>query len=299
MAARRRKRGGLYVTIIAAVLVAVLGYFVLQRLQQRGLIARSFASLAAASSMKTKAQIEIHLPPRLRGAERPFTEVRARLAGEVQYAESGTPELAGALYAEARGRGTIFFADGDVRVLEDDVRFRLDNIPVFLHRSGALVNRWTRVPAALLATRNPSEVRAGLRSAFSGLRRSGRDKVEGESLVRFSGQLSEDEEAALQGVMAADVSGNAGWNVFARLLGATNVASFDVWVEPKREEVRRVRVNFVRPLKDGGVFDFATVTLSFSDYGKAVSIDEPETRLMVEPRVFASLFGKGEVEETE
>ncbi len=298
MGAKQSRRGrGTWLTVAAVAVVLVFGYFIVQRWQQRAMAARAFASLAAADSVRVQTEILLHLPPFWRGAERPFTEVVTRLSGDVLYTESGTPEMAGTLYAEAKGRGTIFFADGDMRLLEDEVRFRLDNIPIFLHRSGALVNRWTRVPVSLLATRNPDEVRQALDQVFSGLARQGKEVVAGERLVRYAGSMTEDVEGALQSVLREEASGSPASRVLARLLAANNVASLDVWVDPKSEELRRVRVNFVRPLKDGSVFDFATVTLAFSDFGRAVTVDRPETRLVVQPDVFANLFGAGKVEE--
>lgn len=292
---RRRDRRRLWLALSAVAAVAVLGFWGVQRWRQRDLPERALIALAAADSVRVQAELTLHLPPRLRGAERPFTEVVTRVAGDVRYTEAGVPELAGTLYAEARGRGTIFFADGDVRVLADDVRFRLDNIPIFLHRSGALVNRWTRVPMPLLATRNPADVRQVLEHVFSKLVRGGSETIEGERLVRFSGSLSEETEAVLQEVLHREISGNLGWHMLARLIAVNNVSLFEAWIDPDREELRRVAVDFARPLRDGSTFDFARLVLTFRDAGAALTVDQPETLLVVQPEVFATLFGTGEV----
>jgi hypothetical protein len=293
------RRRPLIIGVAAAVgLIAVI--FGFSRLIAGGAPERAFRNLMAADRFHTEAELLLHLPAQLRGEERTFTEIRGTVAGDVQRAESGTPELAGTLYAEAKGRGTVFFADGDIRVLEDEVLFRLDDLPVFLNRSGSLVKRWTRVEAPLLNGNETSgDIRQALASAFGSLDRAGRETIDGERLVRFTGRLSGEEEDALVGLLRRGVSGSQGWNVLARLLSANNLDSFDVWIDPSDDEVRRIRLHFVRPLSDGRVFDFALLTLSFKDYGKEVSVDRPEAALVVQPRVFAKLFGEGTVENIE
>jgi hypothetical protein len=280
--------------VVLGLMVVVL---VLSRLGSSRLPEHALANLAAAKNLHTEAELTLHLPRLLRGAERPFTEVLARVSGDVHYTESGTPELAGVLYTEAKGRGNVFFADGDIRILEDEVRFRLDNLPVFLNRSGSLINRWTRVAVPLLETNNQAEISQALSQIFASLDRVGTEKIEGERLVHFSGQLSAEQEEALVELLRRGASGSPGWNVLSRLLRANNLDSFEVWIEPSDEEIRRVRLHFVRPLADGTGFDFALLTLTFSDYGKAVAVDRPEAPLVVQPRVFSKLFGGGSVEQ--
>ena len=283
--------GGAVVVLIAGVLMSRIG--------SERLLRRSFENLAEAESFSTNAELTLRLPRLRRGAERPFTEIRTTVSGDVRRAESGTAELTGTLYAEAKGRGNIFFADGDVMISEDEVLFRLDNLPVFLNRSGSLVKRWTRVGAPVLKTSNMSDIQAALEPAVASLARAGTEKIDGERLVRFAGTPAPEVEDALMALVDKGSSGSEAWHVLARLLRANNIDSLEVWVDSSSDEVRRIRAHFVRPLADGRTFDFAYLTLSFRDFGRDVSIDRPEAKLEVQPRAFAKIFGQGEVTELE
>lgn len=295
VAARKSARFKIPLIVVVLAVVLVVIFIARSRPGTSRLAQRAWGNLAAAESFHTSAELKLHLPALLRGKERPFTEVLAQVEGDVSYTDEGTPELTGTLYTEAKGRGTIFFADGDTRILDNEVRFRLDNLPVFLHRSGSLVDRWTRVATPLLTTNNPDEVAQALEIIFESLTQSANEDIDGERLVRFTGAFSAEEEGVLVSLFDENMSGNSGLNVLSRLLAANNVESFDVWVDSSPEEIRRIKINFGRPLRDETVFDFATLTLAFSDYGKDVAVDRPETKLVVESDVFAKLFGEGDI----
>lgn len=256
--------------------------------------------LLSADAMHVKTELLINLPERFRGQERPFTKVMIRLDGEVARAGDQTPEFTGSLYLEARGRGNVFFADGQGRILKDRVLFNLDNVPVFLNPSGSLVKRWVKVEASLLTARHSAHVREVLAAGFRNLQRTGLDTVDGEKLVRYSGTFSEEQEQQMADVLRQDVSGSPALHTLARLLNTNQVKTFDVWIDGSAQEIRRVRVHFVRPVRPAQGepfdFDFATLTMAFTDYGKEVAIDVPEARRVVKPEVFARLFGTGNVE---
>lgn len=286
--------------VIGAIVLLIVAGFGLYRLSagasQRELRA-SAANLLSAESLHTKTEFIINLPKRSGNLDRPFTLITTKFEGDVKQADDSTPEFTGTLLVEARGRGNVFFADGDMRILRDEVLFNLENLPVFLNPTGSLVKKWTRVEASLLKTNNGEAFKQALAQALAGLTPVGEENVNGESLTRFSGSLTAEQEEQLFEMLQLQASGNPTLHQVARLLQANNVKSLEVWVDGGQEEIRRLSAHFVRPLSEGREFDFATLTLEFSDYGKEVSIDRPETKLRVRPDVFARIFGTGQAEE--
>lgn len=277
-------------------LVIILVLVGLLRLGKRGVAAKAFENLANADSFHTQTELLINLPERFRGQERPFTKTIARVDGDVKKTEDKTPEFSGSLYLEARGRGNIFFADGQTRIMRDRVVFNLDNVPVFLNPSGSLVKKWTKVETSLLQAKNGGEVRDALNNILKKATPAGKETVpfdgaqgKGEQLARFSITLAAEEEKILAGIFRQSASGSPALNTLARLLDANVVKEFVIWVDGK--EIRQIRVHFVRPLSGGREFDFATLTLQFTDYNKDVAIDAPETKRSVKPEAFAKIFG--------
>lgn len=290
------KQQWLLVGGIGAVLVLVL--FGMWWRGSRAVPIKALTAATQAQTFHVSSELTLHLPERLRGRPRPFTQVVSRVEGDVQRGEGGTPELAGTLRMEATGKGTVLFADGEARILHEAVAFKLHDLPVLLNPSGSLIDKWTYVERPLLALREPAAVRAALQSVFSKLTDQGRERIAGESLRRFEGTLTEEEEQQLAGVLGREQSGNLGLDVIARLLEAHKLKRVSVWVAGGNE-LRRIELNFVRPLQRGGEFDFATLTLTFTDYGKKVAIDRPAKQSTVQPAVFAKLFGTGDVEEVQ
>lgn len=284
--------------VVIALLVLIFG-----REGNPKAIAKGFAHLAEADSFHTQTELVINLPTLLRGRERPFTKTTIRLEGDVARAEDRTPEFTGTFYLEARGRGNVFFADGQGRILRERVLFNLDNLPVFLNPTGSLVKRWTKVEAPLLTTANGEQVKEALEGIAAKASPAGKESIpldgaqgkQGEQLARFTIALSEEDEAALANVFRQAASGNRALHVLARLLDANRVAELVVWTDGR--QLRQIQAHFVRPLEDGSEFDFARLNLRFTDYGKEVAIDAPETKRFVRPDVFARIFGGGNVEE--
>lgn len=279
-------------------LVVVLVLFGMWARVSRTLPRQALAEASQAATLHTKAELMLHLPERLKGKPRPFTRVVSRVEGDVARGEGGIPELTGTVRVEATGKGTLFFADGEARILREAVVFNLHDLPVLLNPSGSLVDKWTYVDSSLLVMKEPQAAHAALQQVFSKLIYQGRERVAGESLRRFDGTLTEEEEQSLATVLSREQSGNLGLDVVARLLEAHKLKRMSVWVG-SRKELRRVELNFVHPLQRGGEFDFATLVLTFTDYGKPVTIVRPARQLTVRPDVFARLFGTGDVEEVQ
>lgn len=278
-----------------AVVLVLFGLF--GRVSRR-LPLEALAMAVATQTMHVNSELTLHLPERLNGKPRPFTQVVSRVDGDVARGDGGVPELTGTLRVEATGKGTLFFADGEARILHDAVAFKLHDLPVLLNPSGNLIDKWTYVASTLLTTKDPGAAGAALQQVFTKLSYTGRERINGESLRRFDGTLAEEEEQQLAHVLSKEQSGNLGLDVVARLLGAHKLKRLSVWIGSGKE-LRRIELNFVHPLQRGGEFDFATLTLTFTDYGKPVSVDRPEKQLTVRPAVFARLFGTGDVEEVQ
>lgn len=262
-------------------------------------IEKAAEKLMDANTLHARTELVIHLPERTQGRDRLFTTLTTSVEGDVKRAEDRTPELAGNLYVEGRGRGNVLFADGQVRILRDRVLFNLDNLPVLLNPSGSLVKNWTKVEVPLLTTQNGQQVREMLSASLRNIQKEGNETIDGEKLTRYSVTLSEEQEQHVADTLRQGTSGNRAAHVITRLLDANRVESLNVWVDGGAKEIRRVQAHFVRPLANGEEFDFALLTLTFSDYGKEVTIDAPQNRLVVDPGVFARLFGTGQVEAVE
>ena len=282
--------------VIILVVVILLGWWLLARNGRRDdAVTKSFLLLSTTDTVAVDANLELTLPPFLRGRNRPFTSVTARVAGDVQRNEQGVPELTGTMFGEARGRGNTFFFEGETRILEESVLFRLSELPVLLNPSLSLVEKWTEVDTVLLQTANTEEVVAAWRSLGEQFSYEGVEQREGERLERYSATLSPEVEAQLVAALGEATSGNAAMDVLARLLRANEVRNANVWLAPGSGELRAVELEFFRPLSDGGEFDFAVLELEFRDYGKTVAFERPEVELTVRPEVFSKLFGTGEV----
>lgn len=275
--------------------VVVLLLFGFSSRANRLAAAKAWQNMVGSETMHVEAEITLNLPERRRGRPRPFTRVVGRVEGDVKRNENSGPELTGNLRVEASGKGTVLFAAGEGRILHDSVAFKLHDLPILFNPSGSLLDKWTYVDSPLLQTREPQRVGEAGRQMLGKLSYQGRERLNGETVRRFESSWSEEEEQQLAAVWRREQSGNLGLDAVARLLEAHKLKRMTVWVGASRE-LRRVEFNFVRPLQRGGEFDFATLSLTFTDYGKKVTIDRPERQLTVGPRVFVRLFGTGDVE---
>lgn len=284
--------------IIGAIIlvVIVVGIFLFRQTRGRAALpAQALENFMAAQTYHVKANISINVSALLQDRERPFTNVIGVVEGDVRREEHGTPEFTGQLYGQMKGRGEEFSTDGELRVLNDAVAFRLKNFPVLVNPSGSLRNRWTYVDAPLLQTRNAADIVTVLQNAFAELNYLGRVQSEGAEVVRYSGTLTPETKANLVSLFHQDASGNEGWHVLARLLGGNDVRSVTVDITPQGE-FHEITAVFTRQRPDGQEFERAGVKLSFSEYNKAVNIERPPRQSRVSPSVFAKLFGAGEIE---
>lgn len=280
---------------VAAVVILGVLLWGFSRNQAAKTVAAAFANFAKASTYHARAEITASLPVRSKNRARPFTRVQGRVEGDVQENSQGTPELTGQLYGELRGSGSLFFADGDIRIGNEVTAFRLENLPVFFNPSRRLVKKWTHVDTALLATQNGNAIRETLRALLGSVTPAGKEKVDGTTLSHFRVKPTAEQEEALIKVLQESASGNPAWNMVARLTNSFNISQLDVYVEPGSEELRRIVAVFGRPNTQGRFIRRAVIDVRLSDYGKKVEFAIPDKQLTVQPEVFGQLLGTGEI----
>lgn len=226
---------------------------------------------------------------------RAIRDVVIAIEGDVRRAADETPELAGAFKIEGKGRGNIFFADGDVQILHDRALFYLNNVPQLLNPSGSLIERWTLADSSVLQTDNTAAIRAVLGSIVSGFSYDGKEKVADRMALKFTGDLTVEQEEQLYEVLNQRASGSPAWQVMARLLQANDVSAVTIWIDDKTQEFRQAQVLFERTLDGEAARHFATLTVSFTDYNAPVSFAEVEPTARVNPNIFTRLFGTGQL----
>ncbi len=281
-------------TVVTLFIVLALG-FQQRSLRQGQVIRAALDKLTITESLHAKADFTMHLPKRLRNIQRPFREVHVTIEGDVKKDETNFPQITGKLNGDLTGPGNTFFFNGDVRIFNDAVAFHLVDFPALLNPRGTLSNRWTYVPTSLLSTKNGSDVTRELKDLASNLKYKGTKKISGISAYHYTGSFSAEQEQTLSTILGRAISGNLALDVIARLLAANNVKSFDLYVNTKTNEITRLAINFVRPLTNGSEVSVVDLNLSFTDYGKKVSIDRPEEQAKARPEIFAKLFGTSNV----
>lgn len=187
---------------------------------------------------------------------------------------------------------------GEVRVFSDVVVFRLENLPALLNPDGNLVGQWTYVESSLLETNDPNRIKEVILTSAENLSYKGKHEVSGmdRKLHKFSAQLPEDQTRELIQSFRYGDSGNQGLHIIARLLRGFDASSVDVLVDDRKSEIRMIQFDFVDSHDD---HYGASLTISFSEYGKHVSFDRPEMELTVKPEAFSALFDEGGTEELE
>jgi hypothetical protein len=245
------------------------------------------------------AELELHLPATQGQRKRPLNNVVINVEGDTQH-QGPIPEFAGQFKIEAKGAGLVLFSNGDARLLSDAVAFRLDSLPALFANSEGLTKKWTYVSAVPLKTDNPRQVREALLSVLTSLHYAGRENQDlsgkTEATYHYSGTLNTDQEQQLVNQWKAEATHNRALNILARLLGAYNVRSIDIWLDGSNH-LRLIEVSF-QDRQDKSI-ERAKLKLSFSDFGKKVTIDRPKKELTVKPEVFAKIFGTGEVNSSE
>ncbi len=292
--AGKGKQNRLLVAAALVLLVIIMLVFGWGGSKQRAL-SKAVAKLADAETMHAAAELSLSLPANLQNRERPIGAVTIKVNGDVAY-QGTTPVLSGKVLTEARGRGMVLYADGDIRLLPDQVAFRLDNLPTLLNPSGNLMEKWTYVPTSTLQTANAANVKTAVANMFQGMAYIGKNEVPGQGVkgYHFRRSVTPQQEDILMNVFAQKVSGNQGLNVLTRLMRAFDVSSFDVWVDPDSEELRLVQLKF-RHRTDPAAENRAVLQLALKDYGKRVQIDVPTKELEVRPEIFGRIFGAGKI----
>ena len=283
--------------VVVLMLLAVMAWAQASQAKKgTAIMEKAAEQLQQAGGLHSEVSLSINLPERMRSKQRPLTKVTIDLNGDVVKGEQAL-EMAGDMNLEAKGPGNIFFAKGEMRVLEDATAFKLSEFPVLLNPSGNLSGKWTYVPSRLMTIKQDGLALAVLQKLGEGLNYQGTEKIDAESTWHFAGTVSDEASKQVQEAWRMSNSDNKGLDTVARLLAANRVKQLDVLVSKNNDQLRQIKANFVRPLSNGNEFDFATLEISLTDYGKVVTIDRPAEELAVKPDVFAKLFGSGEIEE--
>lgn len=267
--------------LLIGVVVVVVIFLGLQMIGSSGSVARkSLQNLARADSFHTKADLTLNMPVNVEGGQRPIVEMDISVEGDVGYQEN-IPVLDGDMRMEARGRGMILFADGDVVVTPETVAFYLNDLPALLNPKGNLVEKWTHVEAPLLTTNNPEEITEIWEYIFRDLK-----KGEGGTLTR---SFTPEEEEQMIAQFQKSQSGNEALHVLARLLDAFDITDFTVDVNGDKE-LEEITVVFANEDGQG-----ANLALSFTDYNTPVTVELPKKELTVRSEVFRKIFGSGTI----
>lgn len=281
--------------VVAVIILAGILFWVNARRDAVKTVSAALRQLDTAPTYHVRAEFKASLPVQSVNRARPFTEVKGHIEGDVKKTDQGTPELTGQLYGELRGSGALFFTDGEIRIGENVTAFRLENLPVFFNPSRTLVNKWTHVDSHVLATRNGDAIRENLGTLIQSVAPVGKEKVEGETWLRFRVKPTPAQEEDLIKVLQQSVSGNDAWNVIARLLYNLDARQIDFWVDADSHELRRIATVFGRPNRQGRFIRRTVIDLRFSEYGKEVEFAIPDKQLSVRSSVFGRLFGTGEI----
>ncbi len=255
-------------------------------------LGKSLVNFIEAESYHTHAKLDLDLPARVgQNAQQPLLNMTMEIEGDVLEGDDSQPVFTGTLRNEARGRGMVLFADGELTLLPDAAVFRLDNLPVLLNPKGNLTDKWTYVEVPTLKTNNVEQVTEVLKALIAKAEYVNKD----EGLYHYQIALTGEDEDVLTDVFRQGNSGNRSLNIFARLLRAYEVGSLEVWVDPSGDKLMKIATAFVKPQEGGSFEEKATLTLDFSDYGKKVVVEEPPKELTVQPEVFGRMFGSGDI----
>jgi hypothetical protein len=292
---RTRSPRVLTISVVAVLVVLGGGIWFFRGYSKQQIARQAFEYLAQTSSYHARGELQLKLPPLPESRERPFTEVLVGLEGDVVMGEE--VEFVGSLYGETRGRGTILFTDGELRLLADTVAFRLENLPVLLNPTGTLVKKWTYVDAPVLRTHNVEDIHREFLTVVARAQYTGKEVRDERSLYHFTIPVSVEQEEQLLNVLSFEKSGSQAWHVLARLLRGADLHSFDIWVDKEDRTISFIEMSFVMPLEEGTAqHEFALLSVALSDYGKSVNVERPERQLAVRPDVFAHLFGNGDLD---
>lgn len=257
--------------------------------RQRTLVRNALEHVWQAQNYHTKVSLSFTWPT-LPGTSRPITDIVLRTEGDVAPTVEGAMSFAGTLHGEARGPGTILFTDGEIVILPQAVTFRLSTLPSLLRSSGTLVNKWTQVKASVLAVSNASVLAESLSTIFERVEYDGKDTIPGQdaSARHYHVVPTPEEEERLLALTSSSASPS--WEIVARLLHGFEVGQIDLWIDSSSEEVRFVDVTFIENRATQEAEERAHLALSFSDFGKMVTIEQPSPALTVRPEVFRRIF---------
>ena len=257
---------------------------------------QAITKLSEAETLRFDGNLTLSLPARPDGTSRPFNVVEARMRGDArQVNDKRDYEMQGRIYLEAKGRGNSIFSDGQIILLDDKTLFNLEELPALLNPGMSLTGKWVKVPGAMAHTNNPMQVFNGLMDASSSWEYQKEETWKGRRVLVYQGALPSQVEKDLAAMWQQSASGNRGLGVLARLMNTSDVKIVEIRVDTKSQELVEIKAIFDRETTNGSREEAAVVSLGFSDYGKAVDIAEPEASVELDPQLFKSLFGAGEL----
>lgn len=293
----KRKKIVVFVLIAVAAVVVIMGVWWMraQGRAQRAL-SNALPLLLSSSGYHFSSILQLDLPLEIGQRQRPIHQIFFKVEGDVQM-DGEAPQFVGNLRVDAKGRGTILFSEGELRIFSDQVAFRLEELSSLLNPSGNLIEKWTYVDTPIFITKNPEAAKEALGALFTQINYEGRRQLPGESRLKgwyFTGQPTEEQELVLATVLNRQTSGNQTLHVLARLLEAWRVGKIEIWVDERSSHLAAVHIVFVD--EDSEHRQAATLTLNLSEYGKKVAIEKPPRELSVRPEVFGKIFGQGDLQ---
>ncbi len=264
---------------------------------EQKVLAESLQKVVSGTPLHSTTTLDLDLPAR-KGGRNLLVDVTIKTEGDLSKRENELA-YAGDLHIEAKGQGTIFFANGDIRILPDSTVFRLDELPSILNPTGSLLNKWTRVNTSLLKAEHKENFSTAVASLAQRVTAKEEQPMPGgtKDMLYYRGSLSPDDEEALIKTFELKESHSQALNVIARLLKGFDAKDIEIWVDKGEKEVRFVRIQFTQPGQADRTSQPRTATLAFalSDYGKQVQVETPKEDITVRPEIFARLFGEGQV----
>jgi len=251
---------------------------------QDSAVQTAWENLRNANSAHVVTSLDLKLPnTAAQAANQPVVDITIQTEGDGIWREQ--PAYSGTFAITTKGRGMQLFTDGEIRILPEATLFKLQNLPTLLNPSGNLLDKWTRVEGPLLRATNPEESNPVFTAIFSNWTQKDSDN----SSVRYEKTFSEDEERQIESAFRSQSSGSEALHILSRLVKNFNIDSAEAWLDSENQELRQLKFHLTNSAKPD---QHATLQFTFSQQGKEVNIDTPETESTVRPEIFTQLFGE-------
>jgi hypothetical protein len=261
--------------------------------QQKAAVTTALTNLFKAHTYHLATNLTLNLSSAVNNKLRPFPHIVITTNGDVS--QGSLTVFIGTLNISAQGQGNTLSSHGELRALPKATAFKLAEIPLLLNPSGNLVNKWTYVPTPLLNVTDSQNIMSSFTNIVQRLSYGGTDKIDGQEAVRFSGSVTPDQQKTLAAVLSSSASGSPVLDQLSRILSVSTIKNLSVWTDSRASKVQKIEVDFTKSGGNSTSNDFATLTLAFSDYGKAVKADNAPVQLTVKPEAFAQFFGGSQI----